>query len=85
MRLVSRSPDERHAVVLIDYNRSEPYAVFCERRAAGWVASIGIGAGDNTSLGNAEADVQTTWDPPSAIWGIPGPSRLTDEFLEGDE
>ncbi len=69
VRLVSQSPDGQHAVVLLEYNASQPYAGLCQRRGDGWVAASGGSAGGETWLSvGGDASVHTVWDPPSASW-----------------
>jgi hypothetical protein len=69
VRLVSHSPDGSYAVVLIEYNGSEPYVELCERHGEGWVSVCGVsGDGETRLSAGVEAGVRTVWDPPSATW-----------------
>lgn len=55
VRLVSHSPDDQCAVVLVDYNGSEPYVELCEWQEAGWVSRFGVSGGGKTWLGTGDA------------------------------
>ena len=88
VRLVSHSPDDQYAVVVVDYNGSEPYVELCERQGEGWVSRFGVSSGDGQAwLGTGDGDrgVETTWDPPSALWNVPRPPGPWPESLEIDE
>jgi hypothetical protein len=78
---VEYSPGGEHAVVFIAYNEPpdvEPYVVLCRNTPGGWVEGQG-GSGGGVSWMSTSEDgslgVQTTWDPRTVQWNVPGPEE----------
>jgi hypothetical protein len=77
---VERSPDDRHAVVLLEYNEPptvEPYLVLAENTPDGWVAGSGHSAGGLSWIATGaegEHGVEVEWgQPPMVRWGVRAP------------
>jgi hypothetical protein len=75
---VDYSPDQRHAILLIEYNEppvTEPYVVLCERRPDGWHQLQGGSGGGLSWLSTSDdgtAGVEVAWgQQPRIRWDVP--------------